>query len=90
MMSDSRGNGQIFWTTIDDPGFHRDRSATFKPKHDHEWHEYAVKLPVQKPMTGLRIDPSMAAGEVQLKAIILKDKDGKTIQSWANPPEEKK
>jgi len=90
MKSGSRGTGQIFWTTADDKGFHRDRSATFEPKHDGERHEYAVKLPVEKPLTGLRLDPSTAAGEILLDAITLKDKDGKAIQSWHNPPAEKK
>ncbi|MCE9561553.1 MAG: sulfatase [Planctomycetes bacterium] len=90
MKSGSRGSGQVFWTTADDKGFHRDRSAAFEPKHDGEWHEYALKLSVEKPLTGLRLDPSTAAGEIRLDAIKLKNKEGKTIQSWPNPPAEKK
>ncbi|MBA4188872.1 MAG: N-acetylgalactosamine 6-sulfate sulfatase [Planctomycetaceae bacterium] len=90
MKSGSRGTGQIMWTTADDKGFHRDRSATFEPKHDGEWHDYAVKLPTEKALTGLRLDPATAAGEIRLEAIKLKDKDGKAIQSWPNPPAEKK
>ena len=90
MKSGSRGTGQVFWTTADDTGFHRDRSTTFEPKHDGEWHEYAVKLPVEQALTGLRLDPSTAPGEVRLDAIKLKDKDGKAIRSWPNPPADKK
>ena len=52
MKSGSRGIGQVFWTTADDKGFHGDRSTTFEPKHDGEWHEYAVKLPVKKWIYG--------------------------------------
>lgn len=87
MKSDSRGTGQVFWTTADDKGFHRDRSATFEPKHDGAWHAYAVKLPVEKALTGLRLDPSTAPGEIRLDAIKLKDKDGKAIRSWPAPEE---
>jgi arylsulfatase A-like enzyme len=90
LKSDSRGTGQILWTTADDKGFHRDRSAAFEPKHDGEWHEHAVKLPVEKALTGLRLDPSTAAGEIRLDAITLKDKNGKAIRSWPGPPAAKK
>jgi hypothetical protein len=90
MRSASRGAGQVFWATADDKGFHRDRSTTFEPKHDGEWHEYAVKLPIEKALTGLRLDPSTAPGEVRLDAIKLKDKGGRAIQSWPATPADKK
>ncbi len=85
MKSGSRSTGQVFWTTADDTGFHRDRSTTFEPKYDGARHEYAVKLPVEKALTGLRLDPSTAPGEIRLDAIRLKDKDGKAIRSWPHP-----
>jgi hypothetical protein len=69
MRSANRGTGQVFWTTAENKGFHRDRSTTFEPKHDGEWHEHAVKLPVEKAMIGLRLDPSTAPGEIRLDAI---------------------
>ncbi len=90
MKSNSRSSGQIFWITADDKGFHRDRSVTFEPKHDGEWGRYEVKLPAEKALTGLRIDPSTAAGEVRLDAITLKDKDGKALKTWPAPAPEKK
>ena len=40
--------------------------------------------------TGLRIDPSTAAGEIRLDAITLTDKDGKTLKTWTAPAPEKK
>lgn len=90
MKSESRGAGQVFWTTADDKGFHRDRSTTFEPKHDGEWHEYTVKLPPEKALTALRLDPATAVGEICLDAFRLKDKRGKVIRSWPAPPADKK
>ncbi len=90
MKSDSHGGGQVFWATADDKGFHRGRSAAFEPKHDGDWHTYAVKLPVEKTLTGLRIDPATAAGTIQIESIRLKDRGGITIKTWtASPPKKK-
>ncbi len=90
MKSNSRGAGQIFWATAETKGFHRDRSVIFEPKHDSEWHAYEVKLPIEKAIVALRIDPSAASGEIQLQSLRLKDKDGKTIHNWSFAAQEKK
>lgn len=37
MKSDSKGMGQVFWSTKGDKGFHRDRSITFDVTHDGKW-----------------------------------------------------
>ena len=83
MTSDSRGGGQVFWATADNKVFHRDRSTTFEPTHDGKPHSYGVKLPVEKPIVALRLDPSTAPGQIVLKSIHLKDKDGKSLKTWA-------
>ena len=83
MKSNSHGVGQVFWMTANDKGFHRDRSVIFEPKHDNEWALYEIKLLADKPLIALRIDPSTAAGDIRLDAITLKDKDGKTLKTWA-------
>jgi hypothetical protein len=62
--------------------FHRDRSVTFEPEHDGEWHPHTVRLPVDQPLTGLRIDPSTGPGEIRLDGIRLKDKEGRVIRAW--------
>ncbi len=87
MKSDSKGGGQVFWATADEPAFHRDRSTAFTPALDGEWAEYAVKVPADKPLTALRIDPSTAAGEIRIESVRQKGKDGKVLQEWtARPP----
>ncbi|CAN5382768.1 hypothetical protein BH11PLA2_BH11PLA2_07830 [soil metagenome] len=90
MKSNSKGTGQVFWTTAEDQAFHRDRSATFEPTHDDEWHTYECKLPTDKALNGLRIDPAMAVGDVRFEVIRLKDKDGKVIKTWPTVAPEKK
>ncbi len=88
MQSKSQGSGQVFWSTATDKGFHRDRSVPFEPKHDGTLHSYPVKLPVPKAITGLRIDPATAAGEIRFESIRLKDQAGKVLKEWpaATPP----
>lgn len=87
MKSDSKGGGQVFWATADEPAFHRNRSTAFTPTHDGKWAEYSVKVPSDKPLTALRIDTSTAAGEVRIESVRLNGKDGKAIQEWtAKPP----
>ena len=54
---------------------------TFEPKHDSEWENFVVKLPVEKKLTGLRIEPSTAAGEMRFEILQIKDKDGKVLKS---------
>ena len=85
MKSNSNGEGQVFWTTADEKPFHRDRSVSFEPKHDKRTHTYRIKLPVGKPLTGLRLDPATATGEITLQTFRLLDKDGKELKSWTKP-----
>lgn len=44
-----------------------------------------MKIPAEKALTGLRIDPSTAPGEMRLEMIVLKDKDDKTLKTWPAP-----
>jgi hypothetical protein len=82
LKSNSRGNGQIFWTTAADKTFHRDRSVPFEPRHDGEQQTLQVKLSVDASLTALRIDPSTAPGEIELQLVRLKNKDGKVLAEW--------
>ncbi len=82
MRSNSSGPCQVFWRTAADAPFHRDRSQVFAPTHDGEWHDCLVKLPVDAALTGLRIDPGTAPGEIRIEWIRLKDRDGKLLKEW--------
>ncbi|MGL6074462.1 MAG: sulfatase [Fimbriiglobus sp.] len=82
MKSDSQGGGQIFWTTATTKGFQKEQSVSFTPQHDKMWHNYTVKLPSEAAITGLRLDPASAAGEIEIESLRLLDGGGKVIQSW--------
>ncbi len=68
MKSHSEGSGQIFWRKNGQP-FGAARSQEFDIQHDGKPHEYAIKLAVDAPIHGVRIDPSRGAGTIDLSAI---------------------
>lgn len=83
MKSDSKGNGQIFWQEKGAaPPFFRDRSKPFSVQHDGNAHEYSISFIAQKPVAGIRIDPSRGVGTVQFSNIRLTTADGKLIHRW--------
>lgn len=90
MKSNSRGDGQVFFATADQPAFHRDRSVAFSPTHDGTWRTYSVTLPVEKALTALRLDPSTSPGEIQIEFLRLSNHEGKLVKSWTFPQPEKK
>ncbi|WOO43303.1 sulfatase [Rubellicoccus peritrichatus] len=81
MRSDSSGEGQFFWVNKAGRNFHRDQSATFKPKHDGRWHEYTVELPFSGKLKNLRLDPSRGLGRIEIKDLKLVDASGESISS---------
>lgn len=83
MSARSSGHGQIFWHEQGVvPAFFKDRSIPFDVQHDGKDHEYSVKLTAQKPIVGVRIDPSIAAGTMQISNIKLSTSDGRELYRW--------
>ena len=82
MRSDSKGAGQVLWSTDRAKRFHHSRSVGFKPQHDGQWHEYAVSLPVEGTPRGVRIDPSTAPGLMEIDWIRLVRADGTVLKAW--------
>lgn len=78
----TQGGGQVFWTTPTSRAFHRSRSVTFQLTHDGEWHEHAVKLPVEGRLRALRLDPGTAPGHVEIDWIEICKPDGTALRSW--------
>lgn len=83
MKSASRGAGQVFWATRAAPNFHRDRSAGLAVKHDGEWHDYRVELPVPGPLTSLRLDPGTAPGEIRIEHLRVRGAGNALLKEWA-------
>lgn len=83
MASDSQGNGQVFWQEQGvTPAYFRGRSKQFDVQHDGTPHDYVVQLSVDKPVTGIRIDPSRASGKLQISNIQLSTADGRELYLW--------
>ena len=81
--SDSRGQGQFFWTTKKDRAFFRARSTLVNIVHDGQWHDYRVALPIgDSTLTALRIDPSAGPGRIEIDDLRLLDAEGKLVAEW--------
>ncbi len=72
----AESRAQLFWATLDAPGFEEKRALFFEVKGDGEYREYRVRLAESPAWQGgiiqLRIDPaSQPGGSVRLRAIRL-------------------
>ena len=84
MTSDSSGHGQVFWHEQGvAPAFLGERSTSFDVQHDGKSHAYSVTLTPQKPIIGIRIDPSRAAGQMQISSLKLSTTDGRELYRWS-------
>ncbi|GAB5406547.1 MAG: hypothetical protein Aurels2KO_47780 [Aureliella sp.] len=77
--SNSSGGGQVFWQEQGGGPFKAARSQLFDVTHDGKPHAYAVEFDSSNALIGLRIDPSRAAGEIQISDIRLVGSDGETV-----------
>lgn len=64
--SQTDGAGQIFWSSTKHPGSDAERVVSFRMTHDGQWHEYDVRMAIDGDLTGLRLDPGTAEGQVQI------------------------
>jgi len=75
MKSSASGGGTLYYSTTAKFGFKRGESFPVAVKHDGQWHDYEVKLPVEK-LTALRLDPATAPGEITVATLELRDASG--------------
>ena len=78
----TKGGGAAFWNTVRARQFHRSRRIDFPLKHDGQWHEHALELPVKARLVGLRLDPGAAPGLVEIDWIRLCRPDGAVVKAW--------
>lgn len=67
----SDGPGEFFWTSSTHPGTSAQRHVGFKLVHDGQWHEYQTAMKIEGDLTGLRLDPGTAPGEIQVDWIAI-------------------
>ncbi|HOD84199.1 MAG: hypothetical protein BWX88_01753 [Planctomycetes bacterium ADurb.Bin126] len=66
MRTDATGPGEVFWTTTGNDHYHPDVRRSFAVQADNQWHEYLIEVNVRQSVTGLRIDPGVAAGQAEI------------------------
>ncbi len=71
MKLNSDGAGEYFWTSSTHPGTSAQRRVGFKLIHDGQWHEYQTAMHIEGDLTGLRLDPGTAPGEIQVDWIAI-------------------
>jgi len=67
----SDGPGEFFWTSSTHPGTNAQRRVGFKLIHDGQWHEYQAAMHVEGNLTGLRLDPGTAPGQIEVDWIAI-------------------
>ncbi len=71
MKVDSDGSGEFFWTSTKHPGTGAERRVGFKIIHDGKWHEYQTPMRIEGDLTGLRLDPGTAPGDIEVDWIAI-------------------
>jgi len=74
--------GIVYWASVQTPGFVRERRCDFTPKANGEWHDYTVTFESAGALAGLRLDPSVAPGRIDVRRITLARPDGAVLKMW--------
>ena len=82
MTSESGGNGQIQWMYTSDKQLRAENKVSFVPQHDGKWHRYSVLIHLEEPVLLLRIQPSDAAGALEIRNFQLSSADGHMLRQW--------
>src|SRR5690606_17782584 len=75
MSSNGGERGEIFYRSHGDTFTQRDSTA-FLIAEDGKPHDYTIKLPVNKPIDRIRIDPTSTKGEIALYSLEIIDTNG--------------
>jgi predicted O-methyltransferase YrrM len=67
---------QIFWTS--EGNYTEENSVDLRVGHD-DWKEVTVRLPAEKPVSGLRIDFYSALTTIEIGAIEVRDAEGRPV-----------
>ncbi|WP_309715146.1 hypothetical protein [Armatimonas sp.] len=77
----TRGSAEVFWSDARG-GFAAECSVPVSYTPGEKWQELKATLPVQGALTGLRLDPCQAQGELELSWLRLRDASGKLVREW--------
>jgi len=86
--ADAVGNGQLFWSSVENPSFIGHYTA-FVLNQDNAWHEYSVDItgiPAGDHLKQLRIDPGSDAGSgtniVEFDWVRIETPAGALLKEW--------
>ena len=74
--------GIAYWSSARTPGFVRERRRDFRPEADGQWRDYTVTFEPAGVLTGLRLDPSISPGLIEVQSIRLAKPDGTVLKTW--------
>jgi arylsulfatase A-like enzyme len=82
MKSTGKGTGAIAWKTGNEKDYIKENQTKFEVKHDNEWYQYKVKIPLLGRLSTIQIQPSQDKGDIQIKNIELVNEGGFYIRDW--------
>ncbi len=81
MKARARGGGQAFARPAS-RGYLRGSGTAFAVHHDGGWHDYEVRVRVDRPLHELRLDPCSGPGAVDIDRVRLERADGRLVREW--------
>ena len=84
--SESRGDGEVFFTVDAKTKLPAGQHVPFRVTHDGRWQDIEVKLDTADTLFALRLDPCAAPGKVTLSDLTLRSAQGKTLKTWPVKP----
>ncbi|WP_052188273.1 sulfatase [Cellulophaga sp. Hel_I_12] len=82
MKSSGNGEGTLAWKTGKDKDYIPENKTEFEVKHDNQWHQYKIEIPLSDRLSTIQIQPSQSKGKIQIKNIELVNEDGYYIRDW--------
>lgn len=72
LRSTAAGPGMIYYRTPAHPKFDRAQSVTFDLRHDGQFRDYEIALPIEA-LVAVRLDPGNAPGEIEIRGFLIED-----------------
>jgi arylsulfatase A-like enzyme len=82
LQSRASGSGELYWTTDAQTNLPQGQRLEFAVSHDGTWQDLELKIPENKPLHALRLDPCAGPGEVRIETLALKNAAGTVLYAW--------
>ena len=82
LKSDSKGEGDVFFTIDPRVTLPKGQRLPFEVNHDGFWHDYELTLDTKATIHALRLDVGGASGNAVIENLTLRTSDGAVIARW--------